>query len=91
MTLTPKIASVYSQQEPLGIQRTFCRAIDLLECMERRSSLEKSVRGVSRPNLHNLAPWWTARLHPSQNTIALLFSPSESSQILHVESSEGSA
>ena len=36
-------------------------------------------------------PWWTAKLHPSQKTIALLFSPSESSQIAHVESSEGMA
>ena len=34
-------------------------------------------------------PWCTARLHPSQKTIALLFSHSPSSQILQAESSGG--
>ena len=36
-------------------------------------------------------PWCTARLQPSQNTMALVFSPSESSHIAQVESSDGSA
>ena len=33
-------------------------------------------------------PWCTVRLHPSQKTMALLFSPSASSQMAHVKSSD---
>lgn len=45
------------------------------------------VGGLAFGEYRCCAPWWTARLQPSQNTIAFEFSPSPSSQTAHFESS----
>jgi hypothetical protein len=77
---------VHSRPDFRARRYTFGRAIDLLGYREHHNNLTHQLYSSL---LTRHLPWWTARLQPSQKTIALEFSPSPSSHIEHLESSTG--